>query len=129
MHNIYFLGLGKKVATTFWKFGYEKMGVKSKKRKKLWEKIKICFVCRDKILRYEDSSIEHVIPKSKGGTDRYRNLTLSHRKCNSKRGNIACRLVWELKLKKLIKKPRRIPLPKDIEKAWLQKLIYRLENS
>lgn len=34
-----------------------------------------------------DLSIDHIIPKSKGGTWDYKNLQLTHKRCNSLKGN------------------------------------------
>lgn len=107
------------------------MAKDSNKRKRLWQKIRICFVCGEKITKYEDASLEHVLPKSKGGKSNIRNLTLSHKICNHMRGNIICRLVWQLKIKiKFTKKRPFMDLsPKDIEKAWLNKMMRRLEST
>jgi 5-methylcytosine-specific restriction endonuclease McrA len=71
------------------------MSVRKKKRKNLWGKCRICFVCQKLITDYADASIEHVIPKSLGGTFQMRNLALSHLECNRLRGAILCRVVWE----------------------------------
>jgi len=43
-----------------------------------------CAYCGKKDIPLE---VEHIIPKSKGGTDRISNLTLSCQKCNLKKGN------------------------------------------
>lgn len=43
-----------------------------------------CELCKGNISR---CTIDHVVPKSKGGDDRLDNLRLTHEKCNSKRGN------------------------------------------
>jgi len=37
-------------------------------------------------MRRADSSVEHIIPKSDGGTNERYNLALSHQKCNGERG-------------------------------------------
>lgn len=53
----------------------------------LYEKAKgICFVCKRKVSRHA-ASREHIIPRSLGGTNHPSNLTVSHKKCNNKRGN------------------------------------------
>lgn len=46
----------------------------------------ICFVCELKCAR-EHASREHILPVSLGGTNDESNLTISHKRCNSKRGN------------------------------------------
>jgi len=46
-----------------------------------------CVYCGDR-----GEEIEHIIPKSKGGTNSVHNLTLSCRKCNIKKGNISLKV-------------------------------------
>ena len=46
----------------------------------------ICYVCKKPVAR-ERASREHIIPLSIGGTDAESNLSISHKRCNSKRGN------------------------------------------
>lgn len=46
----------------------------------------VCFVCNKYVAR-STASREHIIPQSLGGTDDPENLTISHKKCNNKRGN------------------------------------------
>jgi hypothetical protein len=54
-------------------------------REYLLEKFgRTCIYCGAKNVPFE---IEHVIPKSKGGSDRVSNLTLACRECNQKKGN------------------------------------------
>ncbi len=64
----------------------------------LWNKKAKCFVCNGEIKKYSDCSIEHVFPRSLGGSSDFRNLSISHRQCNNFRGNILCRVIWENKL-------------------------------
>lgn len=45
-----------------------------------------CFVCKTHVEK-PDATLEHVIPRSKGGTDDMSNLAISHGKCNNQRGN------------------------------------------
>lgn len=85
------------------------------KRRILWEKSKICFVCQEVIKDFKEASIEHIVPKSLGGTFRMRNLALSHFECNQLRGAIICRVVWELRIKKHF-------FSKKMEEAWLEKM-------
>ena len=91
-----------------------------KRRQKLWEMSKICFVCQKVIRNFQESSIEHIIPKSLGGTYKLRNLALSHVMCNQLRGSTICRIVWELKLSK--EGRRYLPDIHSLEDAWLEKL-------
>ena len=85
-------------------FGYEV-------REYLLEKYdRTCQYCEAKDLPLE---IEHIKPKSRGGSDRVSNLTLSCRKCNEKKGNKSVEEFLKRKpdlLKKVLanaKKPRR----------------------
>lgn len=70
-----------------------------------------CYVCGkpiDMTLRYPSkwsATVEHVRPRSKGGTDELTNLRLSHFHCNSSRGA------------KAIIKSRRCFIDPAIEKA------------
>ena len=41
----------------------------------------------NKPLRREDATIDHVIPKSKGGQDTWENLVTTHKEINSEKGN------------------------------------------
>ena len=47
-----------------------------------------CFVCGCHVEKRE-ATVEHVKPLSKGGTDCMSNLSISHGKCNNRRGNAA----------------------------------------
>jgi 5-methylcytosine-specific restriction endonuclease McrA len=44
-----------------------------------------CFVCGG-IVKKEHATLEHITPLSKGGTDDWENLAISHADCNAKRG-------------------------------------------
>lgn len=45
-----------------------------------------CFVC-GKHVKYQNATMEHILPLSKGGTDEMDNLSVSHYQCNVSRGN------------------------------------------
>lgn len=45
-----------------------------------------CFVC-GRHVKEKHATLEHVIPRSKGGTDDMDNLSISHNACNARRGN------------------------------------------
>lgn len=47
----------------------------------------ICQLCFDKIETLFDLTIDHVIPKSKGGTDAQINCKATHRECNGLKGD------------------------------------------
>ena len=46
----------------------------------------LCFVCNLVVSKHK-ASLEHIIPQSRGGTDELENLSISHKKCNIRRGN------------------------------------------
>ena len=58
-----------------------------KVRKKLYYELHKtkCFVC-GKDMDFEETTLEHIIPLSKGGANRIDNYALSHEKCNQERG-------------------------------------------
>lgn len=57
------------------------------KKNKLWLESRHCWVCNKEIRNISDATIEHIIPKSRGGSNKYENLSLSHKLCNNERGN------------------------------------------
>lgn len=65
----------------------ESGGVGSKRRRKMWEKDPHCYYC-GKELSFEESSIDHVVPRSKGGSNRDENLVLSCQPCNHDKGDM-----------------------------------------
>ncbi len=46
----------------------------------------------------KDATLEHIIPKSKGGTNKKLNLALSHSFCNQLKDNLILKAEWEKKL-------------------------------
>lgn len=54
-----------------------------------------CFVC-GKHVKEKNATLEHILPKSQGGTDEMDNLTISHYQCNNARGNNT-EFSWETK--------------------------------
>ena len=46
-----------------------------------------CYVCGHHV-EWRIATLEHVIPKDKGGTDEESNLSISHVKCNNLKGNL-----------------------------------------
>lgn len=45
-----------------------------------------CPLCHEAIKSQEDLTIDHIVPRSKGGTDAIENLQPTHKKCNSDKG-------------------------------------------
>ena len=54
----------------------------------LWIENPKCFVCGKNIEIFSDATIEHIIPRSKGGTNHLNNLAVSHRLCNEFKGSL-----------------------------------------
>lgn len=58
-----------------------------KMRKRLYDRgIVNCYVCGE-FMKFPETSLEHIIPLSKGGANREDNYSLSHIDCNNKRGD------------------------------------------
>ena len=103
----------------------------SKKRRKirqsLWLKSPYCYVCQREILNFSECTLEHVLPKSLGGGGNRYNHSISHKSCNHLRGNIMCRLLWQMTDFKIGFHPRNFKLwygPTNLNKimkAWREK--------
>lgn len=53
----------------------------------------LCFVCGEEMTftgmwKLRDATLEHVLALADGGTNKYENLRLSHKKCNHERGSV-----------------------------------------
>lgn len=59
---------------------------KTKYRKLFDAQEGICYLCNDPLTIY-DITVDHVVPKSRGGKDSMRNILLTHSRCNSEKGN------------------------------------------
>jgi len=60
---------------------------KSSTKQAVWDKTDgTCYYCGRPLKPWETFSIDHVIPKSKGGDDSIENLVPSCRLCNSRKG-------------------------------------------
>ena len=58
-----------------------------KMRQKLYDRgVTKCFVC-GKHMNFEETTLEHIIPLSKGGANREDNYSLSHDRCNVGKGD------------------------------------------
>lgn len=55
-------------------------------KESLYGKSPICGLCSRWIKRIEDANIDHILPRSLGGSNHKSNLQLAHRKCNSIKG-------------------------------------------
>lgn len=60
-----------------------------KKRNAMWKSglYSRCFICEKPFESYEETTIEHKVPLSQGGSNRRDNLALSHGDCNRRRGH------------------------------------------
>lgn len=90
----------------------------------MWTRHPICFVCNCLIQDYSECSLEHVVPRSLGGTNRPRNLSISHSNCNQYRKNIYCPLLWmNQETIPHIAKPRIFltTAPEQVIAAWKEK--------
>lgn len=70
-----------------------------------------CVFCNTKLI-FDDATIEHIIPFSKGGSHVIENLTISCKPCNSSRGSIAFdawkRMAFYYKIVRVLKKNGKI---------------------
>lgn len=62
----------------------------SKVRTLLWRDGNLCWLCGMPFSKQHGKkpSLDHVIPKSKGGSNRNENLRLAHSRCNRDRGDM-----------------------------------------
>lgn len=56
-------------------------------KREFWEKSKVCAICKKQIDTYDEANIDHIYPKTLGGTNARRNLQLTHQTCNSKKSD------------------------------------------
>lgn len=52
-------------------------------RKRLYDAHPVCAICKNRIHTFEDSTVDHIIPYSRGGKTVEENAQLSHRSCNA----------------------------------------------
>lgn len=58
------------------------------KRRRLWDAgVRACYWCKRAFEKFEDATLEHVIPLSKGGLDNANNWALAHAACNTNHGD------------------------------------------
>ena len=67
-------------------------------KNRLFNESTLCFVCKRKIQSLNEATLEHIIPKSKGGSNKKSNLALSHQFCNQLKDNFLSPCEWEKKL-------------------------------
>lgn len=54
-------------------------------RKQLFDKSPECKLCTNEIHSLDDSTVDHIVPYSKGGKTTYENAQLAHRGCNARK--------------------------------------------
>jgi hypothetical protein len=54
-------------------------------RKQMYEKSAVCQLCKNEIHAMDDSTVDHIIPYSKGGKTIASNAQLAHRGCNARK--------------------------------------------
>jgi 5-methylcytosine-specific restriction endonuclease McrA len=88
---------------------YSKMPLKKfagkPSKKSVWERDKGVDQYTGKSLKSDEASIDHILPKSRGGDSTWENVVLTHKNLNHKKGN---KLNHEVGLK-LIRKPKAPP--------------------
>lgn len=84
------------------------------KTRLLWEHGRYCAICGKKIRTFDDLTVDHIIPLSKGGKNEIENCQLAHKRCNSiKSDKMPDVYYWRMKHNKrlmIIARLRRIML-------------------
>lgn len=60
---------------------------KRDKKAQLWESSKDCAICNKPLPSLRESTLDHIVPYSLGGSNEIENLQLAHVKCNNIKGN------------------------------------------
>lgn len=90
----------------------------------LWDRSHTCMGCKKEIKTFEEATLDHIIPRSKGGRTRLVNLQLMHKDCNSKKSStITTRLSRRKFQKAMTAAPshRNQPSRYELEKAGIMK--------
>ena len=58
-----------------------------KRVKRMWDEDPFCALCGDEINSAEDANRDHILPRSYGGCGGDINMQLTHKKCNTMKGN------------------------------------------
>ena len=56
-------------------------------RKQLYDAGPVCALCKNQIHSFDDSTVDHIHPYSKGGKTILTNAQLAHRSCNARKNN------------------------------------------
>ncbi|TNF30719.1 MAG: HNH endonuclease [Deltaproteobacteria bacterium] len=79
----------------------EKNFCRLNRRWSMWVQSKTCALCGEAIKVYEDSSVDHIIPVSRGGKDTESNVQITHVWCNNQKGDL---LPWQDKIFRFLNK-------------------------
>ena len=71
---------------------------------KLWAVTQTCYVCGESIEEFSLATLEHIIPRSKGGTNQQANLALSHKICNEIKSNYTKEEIWRREIREIQKR-------------------------
>lgn len=55
-------------------------------KRQLWRHSHICGLCKEPIDSFEEATVDHIIARARGGSNRFDNLQLAHAHCNSRKG-------------------------------------------
>ena len=55
-------------------------------KRQLWRHSHICGLCKEPIDSFEEATVDHIIPRARGGSNRFDNLQLAHEQCNQGKG-------------------------------------------
>lgn len=55
-------------------------------KRQLWRHSHICGLCKQPIDSFEEATVDHIIPRARGGSNRFDNLQLAHGGCNEDKG-------------------------------------------
>ena len=56
-------------------------------RRQLYDASSMCAICKNQIHTFDDSTVDHIHPYSKGGKTVLTNAQLAHRSCNARKNN------------------------------------------
>lgn len=90
-------------------------------KEKLYKKSNVCALCGKDILTSEVANIDHILPKSKGGTNVLANLQIVHASCNIEKGNKMTKQCKEKALEVYPHLEDRINKIKDIQVVYNEK--------
>lgn len=79
----------------------EKNFCRLNRRWNMWVRSKTCALCKEAIVTYEESSVDHIIPVSRGGKDTDSNVQITHVWCNNQKGDL---LRWQDKIFRFLNK-------------------------